>query len=417
MDLLVKKDIQKLVNNYINEPRSIDTNFELGWAFESIKQHASALTHYTKITELSTDKLEQYEALIRIAENFRKHEGRPTSERAMLLHATSLLPERPEAYILLAKHYLVLKMHHEADSYISIYKTKLPFTGPSLKIPVKIEPWELDLLASQTEWYIGRGKSARFYGDRLVNDYTLPKELSIKIREHISMINGDTYPIRTYDKAKYKFLFDFDRLETITRNYSQALQDMFVLAATNGKKNGTYLEIGSNHPTHNNNTFLLENEFDWRGVSVELEASYNNEFNLIRKNPAMTEDATECNYDYLLSVYGTGTVVDYLQVDCEPAEITFKALQKIPFDKYTFKVITYEHDSYLDPSEKYKKLSREYLEKLGYKLIIGNVAVDMNSSFEDWYVHPDHVDIERLKPIKEVNKEVVPIHKHLLQEL
>lgn len=131
----------------------------------------------------------------------------------------------------------------------------------------------------------------------------------------------------------------------------------------------------------------------------------------------MTEDATECNYDYLLSVYGTGTVVDYLQVDCEPAEITFKALQKIPFDKYTFKVITYEHDSYLDPSEKYKKLSREYLEKLGYKLIIGNVAVDMNSSFEDWYVHPDHVDIERLKPIKEVNKEVVPIHKHLLQEL
>ena len=414
MNLLVKNDIQRLVNGYINSPRDIDANFELGWAFESIKQHASALTHYTKITELATDKLQQYEALIRIAENFRKQGGRPTSERAMLLHATSLLPERPEAYILLAKHYVSVGMYHEADSYVSIYKTKLPFEGPSLRIPIKIEPWELDLIGCQTEWNIGRGAKAREHGERLLNTYELPKEIIVKVREHISMINGDIYPVRTYEKSQHKFAVSFDGLDTIERNYAQALQDMFVLAATNGKKNGTYLEIGSNLPVYNNNTYLLESEFDWRGVSVELEASYNNEFNLIRKNPAITEDATTCNYDYLLSVYGTGTLVDYLQVDCEPAEITYTALQKIPFDKYTFRVITYEHDSYLDPTEKYKKLSREFLEKLGYKLVIGNVGVDMNSSFEDWYVHPDHVDMERLKAIKEVNKQIVPIHKHLL---
>ena len=413
MNLSVKGDIERLVNLHIGNPRDIDINFELGWAFESIGQHASALTHYSKISELAEDKLMQYESLIRIAENFRKHTGRPTSERAMLLHACSLLPERPEAYLLLAKHYLVENMHHEADSYLSIYKAKSIFNGPSLRVPVVLLDWDYDLIQMQTEWALGRGPSARIHAEKLMNEYKLPKETALAARQYVGKVKGDMYPIRRYKKGENTFALSFKNLERIDTNYAQALQDMFVLAVLDGKEKGTYLEIGSNQPIYNNNTYLLE-QFDWRGVSVELEASYNNEFNLVRKNPAMTEDATECHYDYLLETYGIGKVVDYLQVDCEPAEVTFKALQKVPFDKYTFRVITYEHDYYQDPEGEYRKLSREYLTNLGYELIIGNVGTDLNNSFEDWYVHPDYVDMKRANLMKDVTNSIVPIHKHLL---
>jgi len=414
MSLSVKRDIERLVNLHINNPRDIDINFELGWSFESIGQHASALTHYSKISELAQDKLTQYESLIRMAENFRKHEGRPTSERAMLLHATSLIPERPEAYLLLAKHYLSEDMHHEADSYLALYKDNLDRrTFESLRIPIERLDWDYDLIQMQTEWMLGRGPSARLHAEKLMNEYRLPRETALAARQYVGKVKGDMYPIRRYKKGESTFALNFKNLERINTNYAQALQDMFVLAVLDGKEKGTYLEIGSNQPMYNNNTFLLE-QFDWRGVSVELEASYNNEFNLVRKNPAMTEDATECHYDYLLSTYGIGRVVDYLQVDCEPAEVTFKALQKVPFDKYTFRVITYEHDYYQDPEEKYRELSREYLADLGYELIIGNVGTDLNNSFEDWYVHPDYVDMSRANLLRDVNNSIVPIHKHLL---
>jgi hypothetical protein len=414
MNLSVKKDIERLVELHIHNPRDIEINFNLGWSFESIGQHASALTHYSKISELAEDKLSQYEALIRMAENFRKHKGRPTSERAMLLHAKSLISERPEAYLLLAKHYLSENMHHEADSYLSLYKERLSFaTWEPLRVPIKPLAWDYDLIQMQTEWMLGRGPSARDYARKLMNEYKLPKDIALSARQYVGKVNGDMYPVRRYRKGETTFALSFKNLERIDTNYAQALQDMFVLAVLDGKENGTYLEIGSNAPIYNNNTYLLE-QFNWRGVSVELEASYNNEFNLIRKNPAMTEDATECHYDYLLETYGIGKVVDYLQVDCEPAEVTFKALQKIPFDKYTFRVITYEHDFYQDPEGKYRELSREYLTNLGYELIIGNVGTDLNNNFEDWYVHPVHVDMKRTVTLKDTSSSIVPIHKHLL---
>ena len=49
------------------------------------------------------------------------------------------------------------------------------------------------------------------------------------------------------------------------------MQDMFVLSMLDGKKNGVYVEIGADQPRVISNTYLLETEFDWMGVSFELE--------------------------------------------------------------------------------------------------------------------------------------------------
>ena len=53
--------------------------------------------------------------------------------------------------------------------------------------------------------------------------------------------NCDRYFKENYDKLITKFT----RSETVENNYSQAMQDMFVLTMLDGKKNGIYVEVGA----------------------------------------------------------------------------------------------------------------------------------------------------------------------------
>ena len=54
----------------------------------------------------------------------------------------------------------------------------------------------------------------------------------------------------------------------------QSHQDKFVLNVLKEKKNGFFVELGSNHPINVNNTYLLEKNYDWKGIMIEYEASH-----------------------------------------------------------------------------------------------------------------------------------------------
>jgi hypothetical protein len=79
--------------------------------------------------------------------------------------------------------------------------------------------------------------------------------------------------------------------------------------------------------------------------------------------------------------------IDYLQIDIEPAYQSLAALRRMPFDKYTFSVITFEHDLYADPKNlKIKQEQQRILLSHGYRLVRENVAVE-DQPFEDWWIH------------------------------
>lgn len=125
--------------------------------------------------------------------------------------------------------------------------------------------------------------------------------------------------------------------QEINHNYSQSGQDLFVLMCLNGKKNGTFLDLGCNHPTSINNTYLLESKFNWKGISVDIEESLVSLFTQ-RKTKAFVKDATTINFEEVMSHYDSNHI-DYLSLDLEPSDITLKALKNIPFDKVEFSVI------------------------------------------------------------------------------
>lgn len=175
----------------------------------------------------------------------------------------------------------------------------------------------------------------------------------------------------------------------------EALQDSFVLSILEGKKEGWYLEIGSAHPKLRNNTFLLENSFYWRGISIDYDPDFVNKFNRIRRNPCILADATKLDYFSFLQNNGFPVVIDYLQLDIDPASNTLLALKQIPLDKFQFSVITFEHDLY-SASENLaiKSEAAEILLRHGYVRVVNNLKVvpgprsDGNwSAYEDWWIH------------------------------
>lgn len=169
---------------------------------------------------------------------------------------------------------------------------------------------------------------------------------------------------------------------------SDQQQDMFILSCTKGKQNGTYVEVGAGPAIHGNNTFLLESRFGWKGVSVEWDVTLVETFNSIRNNPCISSDARLVDYDELFQKHNLGPHIDYLQLDTDPATITLEVLKKIPFDKYKFSIITFEHDWYRNDG--YTRVeSRNFLNSLGYTRVVSDVVDGRVGAFEDWYVNEE----------------------------
>jgi hypothetical protein len=210
---------------------------------------------------------------------------------------------------------------------------------------------------------------------------------------------------------------DFTRLKrpfngsnTIFHNYAESDQDIFVLSMLDGLRNGTYLEIGAGWPEHISNTALLERNFGWSGISIDnLDGQKPQWERASRKLTSV--DALNVNFNELLS--GMPKVIDYLSVDCDPGSVSLQILKRIPFDQYQFRIITFEHECYVEGPE-VKNASREFLISQGYQLAVSNVSQTGTAiDYEDWYVHPNLVDQKRFNMHQEIDDTVKNYQEYL----
>ena len=207
-------------------------------------------------------------------------------------------------------------------------------------------------------------------------------------------------------EIKKKTAFDKNNL----KYNGQILQDKFVLNLLNFKQNGTFIEIGTNDPIKNNNTYILENDFNWNGILVEYDDKFEQMYKQKRKSKYIIKDAQQIDFLQLLQTNNMPYNIDYLQIDLEVVNgSTINVLyhfDKHIFDTYKFATITFEHDMYRE-NGKYnntREVSRDIFEKRGYKRIFEDVNQEYNIIFEDWYIHPDLVDNKLYTKIIELNK-------------
>ena len=204
--------------------------------------------------------------------------------------------------------------------------------------------------------------------------------------------------------------------EIANKARGQLCQDLFVLAHFGFKSNGFFVEFGATNGVDLSNTYLLEKEFGWSGILSEpcrvwYPALIQNRECYIDHKCVWTESGAELifnetlgpqistidTYSYsdfhsaervngkkyavktislvdLLDKFGAPSVIDYLSIDTEGSE--FDILQAFPFDKYSFKMITCEHNYSISREKIHTLLSQN-----GYRRILQEFT-----QFDDWYI-------------------------------
>lgn len=397
--------------DYIQNTENPLFNFNLARWYEDQDHHSPAASFFLRAAELSENNLDlRYESLLRMYFCYNRAKRRDYTCESILKHCISIAPDRPEAYYFLTQHYENkndwLNVYTFAD--LAIYNSKN--LSNFITYMYFDSMYKLYFQKANAAWWIGKPsesrKTYRYILDHFIDE--LDQSFKDLLQTNLSSLGGgpEHQAFKKYTKKQHcdRFKFKFDGLDTISENFSQVYQDMFLLALLNGKKNGTYLEIGSAYPFVGNNTALLEQIFEWKGVGLEYKEELANEYSQYRKNPVLKADALNINYSKLLQQYfPDSNVIDYLQLDIEPSKSTFEAMLAIPFDKYQFRFITYEHDDYVDITKSYKQKSRNYLSSLGYKLVVNDVCGAKDCNFEDWWVKSELIDPEILAKLTTVD--------------
>jgi len=405
--------LKEYLHKYIQDPLDPYINAELGQEYENLGQGAAALSYFLRASELThdTDPLLAYNGILKTWLQLNRTTRRKNYEKGQLETAISYLPTRPEAYLFLSKWYGEKEQWKTANLYADL---GLQHTG---KEPLTYDvgylgDWELKFQKAYVCWYIGQRKQSEdLWLELLDNPYVDESHREIVIN---NCINFDLikerpttvtwHDLLPYKQEQYKSLKrKFDGAVNIKENYSQCYQDLFALTALNGKKGGTYLEIGAGRPYYGNNTALLT-AWDWKGVSLDISEEFLKEWKRHRPNDiCLNQNSKTADYIKICEQYLGTRHIDYLQLDVDPTFNTYKTLQRIPFDKLEFGVITYEHDYYCDDSKSYREKSRKLLEKAGYILVAANISPDKNSPYEDWWVSPKYIDNVNI----DINKRVL----------
>ena len=381
---------------YISDPRSAEANFALALSYENDGHLATAAGFYVRTAVHASSTLFSYEALLRLANCFTKLGGRAYMSKGIFLRAISLLPDRPEAYFLLSRLYEVDKEWQEAYSFAVMGAgVARKWNGKKLRTNVDYPGvYAFTFERAVAGWWLGLYDESLHLLRQLKKTQAMLPEHVNAVQENLNRLAGTVHhdPL-TYHSSMYERLrVKFPGARDIKRNYSQMCQDLFVLTMRNGKRNGTFLEIGCGDPVDGSNTKLLE-EWGWTGTSIDVDPSLGEKFAGQRTASFISADATRMDFDALVQ-----RDYDYLQIDIEPPLASLQTLLKIPFDKHRFAVITFEHDDYR--SDGIKERSRAYLRSHDYVMVAGDIAINLYESCEDWWVHPDLVDpkiVERMR--------------------
>lgn len=196
---------------------------------------------------------------------------------------------------------------------------------------------------------------------------------------------------------------------------AQLKQDIFVLLATQFKRDGFFVEFGATNGMDLSNTYLLEKTFNWRGILAEPAKVWHEslaqnrsaiiehdcvwsrsdqrlQFNMVdeaefstisefsdrdqhalRRQKGDTYEVTTISLNDLLAKHNAPQQIDYLSIDTEGSE--FEILSHFDFDRYDISVITCEHNFTADREKIYSLLTQAgYVRKFeGF------------SNWDDWY--------------------------------
>jgi hypothetical protein len=168
-------------------------------------------------------------------------------------------------------------------------------------------------------------------------------------------------------------------------SHSQAGQDRFVYALSEGRSQGTFLDVGCSDPMKLSNTYALE-QLGWTGVLIDCAPELAPRIAEKRQSPFVCGKAENIVWPTVLK--RLPSIVDYLSFDVDGSAVA--VFQAFPWSRVRFRILTVEHDAYRF-GDAPRRVMRAGLAAQGYDLLCPDVMND-GCAFEDWWVDPLLVD-------------------------
>lgn len=242
------------------------------------------------------------------------------------------------------------------------------------------------------------------------------------IIEILKKLNQNQNHVDFDDIDFFKIMNEDTLLKTLpflTKSRAQLRQDIFAWIVNGFKINGFFVEFGATDGIYLSNTFLLENEFHWKGILAEpaqiwqsglkenrngaiidnrcvfihdnqilnfreveadeglstLDDYISSDAHVNARNSGHSYPVKTISLNSLLREHNAPAKIDYLSIDTEGSE--FDILNSFEFKNYSFNVITCEHNY---SSNRNKILA--LLNKNGYIRVLNRISL-----FDDWYIH------------------------------
>lgn len=181
----------------------------------------------------------------------------------------------------------------------------------------------------------------------------------------------------------------FDHVSIMVEHEHASLINSFALRFCGDKENGTYVEVGSSHWLEGNNSYMLEKEFGWTGVGIDIEEHYVNGYNKNRSNPCILGDATKVNWDQYFEENNFPKQIDHLSIDTDQTNLL--SLLNMPLSRYRFSTIVIENRESNSMSDdinnRVQKVQQEILSKYNYTLV-GSGYTD------DFWIDNTYLDLQ-----------------------
>lgn len=169
-----KNQIELLLEAYSADPENAENNFNLGIWYWNESHTAPALSYFLRCAERADDAVLAYESLLWAHQCYEKQGTRDSTAKTLLQHAVNLLPNRPEAYFLLAKFHG--KRQQWTDTY-TVSHQGLTFSQKNLE-PLRndigyVGEYALLYEKAVSGWWWGKSDEARGILQYIKNNYQI----------------------------------------------------------------------------------------------------------------------------------------------------------------------------------------------------------------------------------------------------
>ena len=400
VNIIEKTELEKLLEVYSLDTENPEHNFNLGIWYENQGHTAPALSYFLRCAERSSesDPNLAYEALIRGSYCYFKQGTRDGSGRGMLWQAQMFLPNRPEAYFLLARYAAKQEWWQDCYANSELALLHCDFNLPSLRTNVEY-PGKYGLLFQKaiSGWWWGKVEESRSLLLEILNNYQLSEEDETAIISNLNQMGVES--IQRENKQidfSYPQNFNWSTLtyEDIVTIEREVVHEKVYRFWKDVKENDIVLDIGASvgayaisildqkpkkvycvEPSENLLKVLSEN-------CSEKITSYS-ENPLVYMNYGIVENEDDqinifggvknfipITFKNLIEKYSIGRV-NYMKVDCEGGEYAIFKDENMGFLKNNVDFIAMEmHLNYSGCREKFKNFRDRYLTQFkNYKVM------------------------------------------------